>query len=132
MASLTPVTLLSYSPEAMPRARSRDESDHGVEERWPAKLVGSRLREARQHHGLTLDDVAREAGLTKSFVSPGTPGLEVCLMVHHGVRQGGVPRRDASGRSEDVTVVLEGTYSGPAMAEPLSGKIASLHVKAHR
>jgi transcriptional regulator with XRE-family HTH domain len=38
-------------------------------ESWPARLVGGRLREARQAHGLTLDDVARQAGLTKSFVS---------------------------------------------------------------
>jgi transcriptional regulator with XRE-family HTH domain len=39
------------------------------DERWPAKLVGGRLREARQGRAMTLDDVAREAGLTKSFVS---------------------------------------------------------------
>jgi transcriptional regulator with XRE-family HTH domain len=37
--------------------------------RWPAKMVGGRLREARQTRGMTLDDVAGEAGLTKSFVS---------------------------------------------------------------
>lgn len=50
---------------AQPPARERDRPD----ERWPAKLVGGRLREARQSRTLTLDDVAREAGLTKSFVS---------------------------------------------------------------
>jgi transcriptional regulator with XRE-family HTH domain len=38
-------------------------------ERWPAKLVGSRLREARRAQGLTLDAVASAAGFTKSFVS---------------------------------------------------------------
>jgi transcriptional regulator with XRE-family HTH domain len=38
-------------------------------ERWPARLVGGRLREARQGRDMTQDDVAREAGLTKSFVS---------------------------------------------------------------
>jgi transcriptional regulator with XRE-family HTH domain len=32
-------------------------------------MVGKRLRETRRDRGLTLDDVAREAGLTKSFVS---------------------------------------------------------------
>jgi transcriptional regulator with XRE-family HTH domain len=46
---------------------SRDKAE--ALERWPARLVGGRLREARQGHGMTLDDVAREAGLTKSFVS---------------------------------------------------------------
>jgi len=48
-----------------PEIRSRaDES-----ERWPAKLVGGRLREARKGRSLTLDDVAVAAGCTKSFVS---------------------------------------------------------------
>jgi len=48
-----------------PEIRSRaDES-----ERWPAKLVGGRLREARKGRSLTLDDVAVAAGFTKSFVS---------------------------------------------------------------
>jgi transcriptional regulator with XRE-family HTH domain len=46
-----------------------DERERGAEERWPARLVGGRLREARQGLGKTQDDVAREAGLTKSFVS---------------------------------------------------------------
>lgn len=32
-------------------------------------MVGGRLREARQGLGMTLEDVARAAGLTKSFVS---------------------------------------------------------------
>jgi transcriptional regulator with XRE-family HTH domain len=53
----------------MPKAPSRDERDRGAEERWPARLVGGRLREARQGRAMTLDDVAHEAGLTKSFVS---------------------------------------------------------------
>ena len=53
----------------MPRSPYRDDRDRGAEERWPAKLVGGRLREARQGRGMTLDDVARAAGLTKSFVS---------------------------------------------------------------
>lgn len=46
---------------------SRDKP--GPSERWPARLVGGRLREARQGRDMTQDDVAREAGLTKSFVS---------------------------------------------------------------
>jgi transcriptional regulator with XRE-family HTH domain len=50
---------------AQPISGERDRPD----ERWPAKLVGGRLREARQGRAMTLDDVAREAGLTKSFVS---------------------------------------------------------------
>jgi transcriptional regulator with XRE-family HTH domain len=53
----------------MPKTQSKDDRDHGAEERWPAKLVGGRLREARQGLAMTLDDVAHEAGLTKSFVS---------------------------------------------------------------
>ena len=53
----------------MARPPARDNRDHGAEERWPAKLVGGRLREARQGRDMTQDDVAREAGLTKSFVS---------------------------------------------------------------
>jgi transcriptional regulator with XRE-family HTH domain len=32
-------------------------------------LIGAKLRAARQSRGLTLDDVARPAGLTKGFVS---------------------------------------------------------------
>ena len=36
-------------------------------ERWPAGLIGARLRETRRTRGLTLDAVA--AGFTKSFVS---------------------------------------------------------------
>jgi transcriptional regulator with XRE-family HTH domain len=38
-------------------------------ERWPAQLVGRRLREARHARGSTLDEVATAAGFTKSFVS---------------------------------------------------------------
>jgi transcriptional regulator with XRE-family HTH domain len=46
---------------------SRDKAE--APERWPARLVGGRLREARQGRDMTQEDVAREAGLTKSFVS---------------------------------------------------------------
>ncbi len=54
----------------MPAATPRNPTDTGVPaERWPAKLVGRRLREARRTRGLTLDDVAGQAGFTKSFVS---------------------------------------------------------------
>jgi transcriptional regulator with XRE-family HTH domain len=53
----------------MPKRLSRDERDRDTDERWPARLVGGRLREARRARSMTLDDVAREAGLTKSFVS---------------------------------------------------------------
>jgi len=35
----------------------------------PAVLIGARLRSARKLRGLTLDQVARSAGLTKGFVS---------------------------------------------------------------
>jgi transcriptional regulator with XRE-family HTH domain len=38
-------------------------------DRWPAKLVGGRLRDARRALGLTLADVAGPAGFTKSFMS---------------------------------------------------------------
>ena len=48
--------------------RSPREKNEGSE-RWPARLVGGRLREARRGRGLTLDDVATAAGFTKSFVS---------------------------------------------------------------
>jgi transcriptional regulator with XRE-family HTH domain len=52
-------------PATAPNSRSsRDEA-----ERWPARLVGGRLREVRRGRGLTLDDVAGSAGFTKSFVS---------------------------------------------------------------
>ena len=44
-----------------------DADDAG--ERWPARLIGGRLRETRRSRGLTLDDVAAAAGVTKSFVS---------------------------------------------------------------
>lgn len=37
--------------------------------RWPARLVGARLRAARAARGMTLDAVAGAAGLTKSFMS---------------------------------------------------------------
>jgi transcriptional regulator with XRE-family HTH domain len=53
----------------MPGPTPTDKRDRSAEERWPARLVGGRLREARQGRGLTLDDVARQAGVTKSFVS---------------------------------------------------------------
>jgi transcriptional regulator with XRE-family HTH domain len=46
---------------------ARETSDQA--ERWPAKLVGGRLREVRTGRDLTLDDVAGSAGFTKSFVS---------------------------------------------------------------
>ncbi len=52
-------------PSQPPACRDKTESA----ERWPARLVGGRLREARQGRDMTQDDVAREAGLTKSFVS---------------------------------------------------------------
>jgi transcriptional regulator with XRE-family HTH domain len=52
-------------PPQSPNSRDKVEAS----ERWPARLVGSRLREARHTRGLTLDDVAAAAGFTKSFVS---------------------------------------------------------------
>jgi transcriptional regulator with XRE-family HTH domain len=52
-------------PAQPPATRDKSEAP----ERWPARLVGGRLREARQRRDMTQDDVAREAGLTKSFVS---------------------------------------------------------------
>lgn len=52
-------------PATSPNSRSgKDET-----ERWPARLVGGRLREVRRGRGLTLDEVAGSAGFTKSFVS---------------------------------------------------------------
>jgi len=53
-------------PSPMP-PKPRETIDQA--ERWPAKLVGGRLREARQARGQTLDHVAGAAGFTKSFVS---------------------------------------------------------------
>jgi transcriptional regulator with XRE-family HTH domain len=54
----------------MPPATPRNRPDLGEPaERWPARLVGGRLREARRARGLTLDGVASSAGFTKSFVS---------------------------------------------------------------
>lgn len=53
----------------MARSSDNERRAERPEERWPAKLVGGRLRETRQGRGLTLDDVARRAGVTKSFVS---------------------------------------------------------------
>jgi len=44
-------------------------SGDDTDERWPAGPIGARLRETRRARGLTLDDVAGAAGLTKSFVS---------------------------------------------------------------
>jgi transcriptional regulator with XRE-family HTH domain len=52
-------------PPLSPNSRDKAEAS----ERWPARLVGGRLREARHTRGLTLDDVAAAAGFTKSFVS---------------------------------------------------------------
>ena len=52
---------------SQPHPSSRDKAERS--ERWPARLVGGRLREARHTRGLTLDDVAAAAGFTKSFVS---------------------------------------------------------------
>ena len=43
--------------------RSRDD------ERWPVRVVGKHLREARLRAKLTLEAVASGAGVTKSFVS---------------------------------------------------------------
>lgn len=43
--------------------RSRDD------ERWPVRVVGRHLREARLHGKLTLEAVASAAGVTRSFVS---------------------------------------------------------------
>jgi transcriptional regulator with XRE-family HTH domain len=49
---------------------SRDQRDRtDPAERWPAQVVGARLREARRARGLTLDAAAGAAGFTKSFVS---------------------------------------------------------------
>ncbi len=53
-------------PSSIP-PRPRETPDQA--ERWPARLVGGRLREARRARGRTLDDVASAAGFTKSFVS---------------------------------------------------------------
>ena len=52
-------------PPQSPSSRDRAEAS----KRWPARLVGGRLRGARHTRGLTLDDVAAAAGFTKSFVS---------------------------------------------------------------
>ncbi len=41
----------------------------GEDERWPVRVVGRRLREARGRAGMTLEAVAGAAGVTKSFVS---------------------------------------------------------------
>jgi transcriptional regulator with XRE-family HTH domain len=54
----------------MPGPTASDDRDQtSAGERWPAKLVGGRLRAARAALGMTLDDVAGGAGLTKSFMS---------------------------------------------------------------
>jgi len=50
-----------------PPPHAPQRADNG--DRWPAQLVGRRLREARHARGSTLDDVAGAAGFTKSFVS---------------------------------------------------------------
>jgi transcriptional regulator with XRE-family HTH domain len=52
-------------PAPPPTPRDRN----GGSERWPARLVGRRLREARRGRGFTLDHVAAAAGFTKSFLS---------------------------------------------------------------
>lgn len=39
------------------------------DDRWPVRLVGQRLRDARRRRSLTLEDVASAAGVTRSFVS---------------------------------------------------------------
>lgn len=41
----------------------------GRDDRWPVRLVGQRLRDARGRRSLTLEDVASAAGVTRSFVS---------------------------------------------------------------
>jgi len=49
-----------------------DTSTAGVEAddgRWPVRVVGRRLREARHRQSMTLEDVAASAGVTRSFVS---------------------------------------------------------------
>lgn len=51
------------------QAPSDDRVTGSAGERWPARLVGGRLRAARAALGMTLDDVAGAAGLTKSFMS---------------------------------------------------------------
>lgn len=54
----------------MPPATPPDaQGQAAATERWPAKLVGQRLREARHRQGSTLDAVATAAGFTKSFMS---------------------------------------------------------------
>jgi len=54
----------------MPGPTASDDRDKtSAGERWPARLVGGRLRSTRAARGMTLDDVAGAAGLTKSFMS---------------------------------------------------------------
>ncbi|HZL65275.1 MAG TPA: cupin domain-containing protein [Thermoleophilia bacterium] len=54
----------------MPGPTASDERDQtSAGERWPARLVGGRLRAVRAARAMTLDDVAGAAGLTKSFMS---------------------------------------------------------------
>ena len=52
-------------PSQPPTPRDKAEAVRAL----AGRLVGGRLREARQGRDMTQDDVAREAGLTKSFVS---------------------------------------------------------------
>ena len=48
----------------MPGPTASDDRDQtSAGERWPARLVGGRLRAARAALGMTLDDVAGGAGL---------------------------------------------------------------------
>jgi len=49
---------------------TRDQGRHGFERQFGNLLpIGPRLRKARQQRGMTLEQVASEAGLTKSFLS---------------------------------------------------------------
>lgn len=50
--------------------RTREGNDNGFDRQFGNLLpIGPRLRSARQGRGLTLEQVASEAGLTKSFLS---------------------------------------------------------------
>ena len=52
-----------------PAAAPEQPGPSGDDERWPVRVVGRRLREARRRAGMTLEGVATAAGVTKSFVS---------------------------------------------------------------
>jgi transcriptional regulator with XRE-family HTH domain len=64
-AAAKPAAVGAVGRSAEGGASGRPETD----ERWPVRVVGQRLREARQRRGATLDEVAGTAGVTKSFVS---------------------------------------------------------------